>query len=71
MTVKDFAVAAGVSPTTAQRELTEALELGIAEASKPKAKNQGVKYSPETPKDPANAADSNWAELVANAEDSF
>jgi DeoR/GlpR family transcriptional regulator of sugar metabolism len=71
MTVKDYAAAAGVSPTTAQRELTEAVEMGFAEASAPKAKNLGVKYSPAAQKNPAIAEDSNWAELVASAEESF
>jgi hypothetical protein len=71
MTVKEYALAADVSPTTAQRELTEAVEMGLVVASVPKAKNQGVKYSPAVLKDPAIAADSNWAELVANAEDSY
>jgi hypothetical protein len=51
--------------------LTEAVEMGLVVASVPKAKNQGVKYSPAVLKDPAIAADSNWAELVANAEDSY
>ncbi len=72
MTVRDYALAADVSTTTAQRELTEAVSMGTAVSTVPKAKNQGIKYSPAVPKHEETAKDvPNWAQLAATAEGDF
>lgn len=69
MTVKEYSLAARVSTTTAQRELTEAVSMGTVVRTIPKSKNQGVKYSPVAQKDKEiSTPDENWAELVARAE---